>query len=120
MRLAVPSETAMGLSSPRSGHFGHCAYFTIVEIEDGEIKSVESVKNVDHDTVGCGGVIDFAISLNIDAILAAGMGYPPFTRFTQAGVHVYMDTTQPLVRDAVQLLIDGKVEDMSEDQACRH
>jgi len=120
MKLAVPSETALGLASPRSGHFGHCAYFTLLEIEDGEIKSVEVVKNVDHDEVGCGGVIRYAIDLGIDAILAAGMGYPPFTRFSEAGIHVYIDQTVPTVGEVVQLLIEGKVPDMTADQACKH
>jgi len=120
MKLAVPSETDEGLESRRSGHFGHCAYFTLLEIEDGEIKSVSSVKNVDHDAVGCGGVIQYAIDLGIDAILAAGMGYPPFSRFSECGVHVYIDRTVPKVGQAVQLLLEGKVPDMTEDQACRH
>ena len=37
MKLAIPSESDKGLQSIRSGHFGHSAYFTIVEIEDGII-----------------------------------------------------------------------------------
>ena len=37
MKLAIPSETDLGLMSMRSGHFGHAPYFTIVEIEDGKI-----------------------------------------------------------------------------------
>lgn len=120
MKLAVPSENANGLQSIRSGHFGHCAYFTMVEIEDGEIKSVESVKNVDHDVAGCGGVINFAMSLGIDAILAAGMGRPPFMRFTQAGITVYIEQTLPIVADAVAALIQGKVAQMDPSQACVH
>lgn len=120
MLLAIPSESDTGLSSVRSGHFGHSAYFTLVTIEDGEIKDVKSVKNVDHDVEGCGGVIDFAISLKIDAILAAGMGVPPFTRFTNGGIDVYLDQTNPTVGAAVDNFIAGKAVKMELDQACRH
>ena len=120
MKLAVPSESDAGLEAVRSGHFGHAEYFTIVEIEDGEIKSVSSVKNVDHDTYGCGGVIQYALGLGIDAILAAGMGVPPFTRFTQGGVAVYLDTVHPIVGDAVNEFLAGRVPRMQPDQACRH
>ena len=89
MKLAVPSETDAGLESIRSGHFGHAPYFTVVEIEDGKVVSASSVKNADHDAVGCGGVIEYAMSLGIDAMLAVGMGLPPLTRFNAAGIKVY-------------------------------
>ena len=120
MLIAVPSESPDGLSAYRSGHFGHAAYFTLVTIEDGEITSVSSVKNADHDAVGCGGVIDYAISLGIDGILAAGMGQPPFMRFTQAGIDVYFDQTCPVVGDAIDLLVKGEVQPMRLEQACVH
>ena len=120
MKLAIPSESADGLNSVRSGHFGHCPYFSIVEIEDGEVVGCEVVKNADHDEVGCGGVIDHALSLGIDAILTAGMGRPPFMRFSDAGVDVYIEQETPRVEDVVQLFIKGNVAKMSLDAACSH
>jgi len=121
MKLAVPSESDQGLESQRSGHFGHCAYFTVVTFDDElKVESVESVKNVDHDEHGCGGVIDYVIGLGVDGILAAGMGMPPYTRLTNAGVTVYSDRTAPLVGDAVALFSQGKVEKMDPNSACRH
>ena len=77
MKVAVPCDTPFGLNAQRSGHFGHCAFFTVATIEGNEVTDVQVVPNVDHDEVGCGGVIDFALSLGIDAIIAAGMGVPP-------------------------------------------
>ncbi|MGN0073265.1 MAG: NifB/NifX family molybdenum-iron cluster-binding protein, partial [Coriobacteriales bacterium] len=84
MKLAVPSETDAGLQSIRSGHFGHAPYFTVVEIEDGEVVGAEAVKNVEHDAEGCGGVIEHAMGMGIDAMLAVGMGEPPLARFNAA------------------------------------
>ena len=96
MKIAIPSETDAGLESIRSGHFGHAAYMTVVEFDDDmNIVGVESVKNADHDAVGCGGVIDFVSGIGVDGILTVGMGMPPFTRFTNAGIKVYSDTTEP-------------------------
>jgi predicted Fe-Mo cluster-binding NifX family protein len=121
MKLAIPSETDAGLASMRSGHFGHCPYFTIVEFGDSkDIIGVESVKNVDHDQYGCGGVIDYVMTLGIDAILTIGMGRPPLTRFTAAGITVYSETQTPMVGDAAKLFADGKVNVMSPDAACAH
>ena len=120
MRVAVPSDTDQGLQSTRSGHFGHSAYFTIATVEDGAITNVEVFKNVDHDTMGCGGVIQYALSLGIDAIVVRGMGQPPFRAFTQKGASVFIDGMAPTVGDVIQKFIDGDLRQMTLDQACVH
>ncbi|MBO4365800.1 MAG: NifB/NifX family molybdenum-iron cluster-binding protein [Eggerthellaceae bacterium] len=121
MKLAIPSETDAGLESIRSGHFGHTPYFTIVEYdEDMNIVGTEAVKNVDHDQYGCGGVIQYALSLGIDAILTVGMGRPPLMGFTNNGVVVYSETQTPNVGDVAKLFAEGKVNRMSPEAACNH
>ena len=35
IKLAVPTMGAAGLNAERSGHFGHCDCFTVVDIVDG-------------------------------------------------------------------------------------
>lgn len=121
MKIAIPSEADTGLDSMRSGHFGHAAYFTLVTLDDDmNVTSVESVKNVDHDVAGCGGVIDFVSGLGVDGILTAGMGMPPFTRFTNAGITVYSDATEPNVGKVVELFAAGNVAPMDPSAVCRH
>ena len=122
MKIAIPSETDAGLASMRSGHFGHCPYFTIVEFDDGDknIAGVETVKNVDHDEYGCGGVLDYVMTLGVDGLLTVGMGVPPLTRFTAAGITVYSERETPNVGDAAKLFAEGKVSIMSPEAACQH
>ena len=121
MKIAVPSENANGLASVRSGHFGHAPFLTIVELDDAKnIVSVESIPNAEHGEGGCGNVIDYVLGLGLDGILAAGMGMPPLMRFTQGGMTVYFETTQPIVANAVELLIEGKVRVMTAEDACHH
>lgn len=121
MKIAIPSETGDGLAATRSGHFGHAAYMTVVEYDDNmNIASVESVKNVDHDEFGCGGVIEYVLGLGVDGILAAGMGRPPLMRFTESGVTVYAETSTPNVGDAARLFAEGRVQRMSPEAACSH
>ncbi|WP_354003419.1 NifB/NifX family molybdenum-iron cluster-binding protein [Collinsella tanakaei] len=120
MRVIIPVESEQGLAAPRSGHFGHAAYFTIATIENGEVTSVETIKNVDHDQFGCGGVIDFALSQNVDAIIATGMGMPPYSRFTAAGVAVYAERETPLAGDVLAKFLAGEVALMDPNAACRH
>ena len=121
MKLAIPSESADALSAYRSGHFGHAAYFTVVEYDDDmNIVSTEAVKNVDHDQYGCGGVIEYVLGLGVDGILAAGMGRPPLMRFTENGVTVYSERETPVVGDVARLFAEGRVRRMSPEAACNH
>ena len=121
MKLAIPSETADCMASTRSGHFGHTPFFTIVEYDDAmNIVSAEAVKNVDHDQYGCGGVIEYVLSLGVDGILTVGMGMPPLMRFTENGVIVYSEVYTPNVGDVAKLFAEGKVDRMSPESACSH
>lgn len=121
MKIAIPSETPNGLASMRSGHFGHTPYFTIVEYDENmNIVGAEPVKNVDHDQFGCGGIIEYVMTLGVDGILTAGMGMPPFMRFTEAGIDVYVEGYTPIVGDVAELFAQGKVERMTLDDACNH
>ncbi len=121
MKLAIPSETAEGLASTRSGHFGHTPYFTIVEYDaDMNIVSTEPVQNVDHDQFGCGGVIEYVLGLGVDGILTVGMGRPPLMRFTENDVIVYSEVQTPNVGDVAKLFAEGKVDRMSPEAACNH
>ena len=45
MRIAIPTETHMGLEDVVSGCFGKAKTFTIVTIEGGEIKKVQIINN---------------------------------------------------------------------------
>ena len=121
MKIAIPSETAEGMASIRSGHFGHTPYFTVVEYDDAmNIVGAEVIKNVDHDEFGCGGVIDYVLGLGVDGILTVGMGMPPLMRFTENGVIVYSEGYTPVVGDVAKLFAEGKVERMSPEAACSH
>ena len=121
MKLAIPSNGPEGLDAERSGHFGHAPYMTIVEYDDDmNIVSVSSVKNVDHDEFGCGGVIQYVLALGVDGILAAGMGRPPLMRFTENGVIVYSERTLINVGDAAKAFAKGQVDRMSPEDACNH
>ena len=53
LRIAVPSQSSEGLTSKRSEHFGHCDFFTLVDIADGEINQIKTVDNVAHGAGGC-------------------------------------------------------------------
>ena len=53
MKLAIPSMGEGGLDAMRSAHFGHSDCFTMVDIEDGEIKDVSVIDDPPHESGGC-------------------------------------------------------------------
>lgn len=121
MRVIIPCETDEGLSSMRSGHFGHAPWLFVADLDErGALVASETVRNADHDVAGCAGVIQHVMELGGDAILAAGMGMPPFMRFTQAGIAVYVDRVTPGVGDVLRKFVEGDVVRMSADDTCRH
>lgn len=121
MRVVIPCETDQLLEAPRSGHFGHASWLIVADLdEDQKITELKAVKNADHDVAGCGGVIQHVMGLNADAIIAAGMGMPPFTRFTQAGISVFIDRECPTAGEVLARFLEGGVPQMVLDDVCRH
>lgn len=120
MIVAVPSMGAGGLDSERSGHFGHCDCFTLVEVVDGEIGEVRTVSNPPHVEGGCLRPVTLLASNGVDALLAAGMGARPLAGFNDAGITVFFENRTPLVGDAVRLVLQGSVETMDARHTCQH
>lgn len=119
MKLAVPTLGEAGLESERSGHFGHCDCFTIVDIVDGEVTGTSALRN-NHDEGGCLAPVALLAENGVDAIVAAGMGMRPLMGFQQAGITVYFENQTPGVGDAARLVAAGNVPVMSADTACQH
>ncbi len=120
LKLAVPTMGEAGLESERSGHFGHCDCFTIVDIEGGEIKQVSALANPPHEEGGCLRPVTLLHDAGVQAIVAAGMGMRPLMGFAQAGITVYFDNTTPNVGDVAKLVAAGQVPTMSPEHACQH
>lgn len=120
MKLAVPSMGEGGLDAVRSGHFGHSDCFTVVDIEDGDIKGVSIVANPPHESGGCLRPVSILSDAGADAIVAAGMGMRPMQGFAQAGITVYFDNQTPNVGDVAKLAAAGELPVMGAEHACHH
>lgn len=120
MKLAVPSMGEGGLDAERSGHFGHCDCFTIVDLADGKVTDVSILDNPPHEEGGCLRPVGLLSEQGVDAIVAAGMGGRPLSGFNQAGITVYFENQTPNVGKVVEIVAQGKTPIMSIDQACQH
>ena len=82
MKIAIPSA-----DEKLCGHFGHCEYFTFVEInpETKEIINIE--KKVPEEGISCQSA-SWIATQGANIILAGGMGGRPMAIFAQNGVKV--------------------------------
>ncbi|MRR12068.1 dinitrogenase iron-molybdenum cofactor biosynthesis protein, partial [bacterium] len=108
--LAVPSNGMGGLDAERSGHFGRCDCFTVVEIEDGAITGVRIVQNLPHVEGGCARPVEILASEGVTSIVVAGIGGRPLAAFNEAGISVYYDNQVPMVGDIVDAMIAATVD----------
>jgi predicted Fe-Mo cluster-binding NifX family protein len=117
-RIAVPSNGEGGLDGTRSGHFGHCDVFTMIDVENGEIKEVSTVKNAEHAQGGCMVPVNLLASHNVNALIVGGIGMRPLMGFKQVGIDVYHDATRAEIRPVVEDMIAGKLNIITNDQVC--
>jgi predicted Fe-Mo cluster-binding NifX family protein len=117
-RIAIPSVETGGLDGKRSGHFGHCDTFTLVDIKDGTIEKVSTIDNQNHVQGGCMVPVNLLAKNKVNALIVGGIGMRPLMGFRQAGIDVYHDDQRPDIRPVVEDLIAGKLTMIADDQVC--
>lgn len=120
MKLAVPTMGEAGLDSERSGHFGRCDVFTVVDIVDGEITNIGCIDNPPHEEGGCLRPVKLLADAGVQAIVAAGMGMRPLMGFADAGITVLFENQTPNVGEVVKMAAADQLPIMSMDNACHH
>jgi predicted Fe-Mo cluster-binding NifX family protein len=103
MKHAFPSQLPGGLDANLADHFGHCAAYTMVDIEDGQVGDVTVVPNKAHDLGIPLAPVVFLRDAGVKALLTTRMGMRPLVAFHQVGIEVYYNEDQVKVRDAVEL-----------------
>ncbi len=117
-RVAVPSMLPGGLNAGRSGHFGRCDVFTIVDIEDGKIVDTQNLLNVEHSEGGCLVPVNLLADNKVQSLVVGGMGLRPLMGFKEAGIQVYIGQGVT-VEDSISAYLEGTLEVMSEEGVCR-
>lgn len=117
--VAVPSEAPGGENAAPSAHFGHCAAYTVAEIENGQVKNIKIVNNPGHDRGGCARPVWELARDGVTALLAGGMGARPLQAMNEAGIKVYYASGFLTVRAALDAFAAGKLRQFGADQLCK-
>ncbi|MBU1569935.1 MAG: dinitrogenase iron-molybdenum cofactor biosynthesis protein, partial [Proteobacteria bacterium] len=112
------SSAPGGLDAPLGAHFGHCDLYTMVTVENNEIKSVDLIPNIPHQQGGCMAPVEYLAGKGASKLIAGGMGFRPLMGFNQVGIEVYFGGDFQTVEKAVQALIDGKLPQFSNEHTC--
>lgn len=122
MKVAIPTNAPGGLEAGRSGHFGHCEVFTVVEMSPGfEIADVSTITNEGHEAGGCMAPVSLLQRAGVEAIVVEGLGKKPMQGFSQAGITVYFANQEqaPDVKSVLRNMQDNKLIIMHPDQVCQ-
>jgi predicted Fe-Mo cluster-binding NifX family protein len=117
IRLAVPSEDESGLSARRSGHFGKCACFTVVEIDHGKLTNVYSLANFAH-AGSCQGPVELLASNGVSTVVVGAIGSRPLGALMAAGIDVLYDADSASVGEAVEAVRLGLTPIMESQSVC--
>jgi len=118
-RVAVPSEGPGGLVARRSGHFGHCECFTVVEIDGSEIGAASVVTNAPHQDGGCMTPVMLLADNAVDAIVVDGIGGRPLAGFMQVGIAVHAGIGET-VEEAVRAYALDLLPQVGPGGTCQH
>lgn len=109
MRIAVSADNNEGLNSTVSPHFGRCPHFVLVDVEDQEIRDVQSVDNPYYGNHQPGQVPGFIASHGANVMLTGGMGGRAIMFFQQYGIEG-VTGAYGTVKQAVEHYLGGQLK----------
>ena len=113
MRIVIPVSEEKGLDSQLSEHFGRTPFFVVVELEDGNISSVETVSNVSEHFGGIGKPPDKILQLRPNAVITYGMGPRALNIFQSERVAV-LRANADTVKKVTSAYINDELEELTE------
>ncbi len=109
MRVVVSSNSDEGLKSSVSHHFGRCPFFTVVDVENHSIQSVQVVDNPFYSSHVPGQVPAFVRKLCADVMLSGGMGRRAISMFGDYGIQCVTGASG-LIEMAVSNFLAGELD----------
>lgn len=116
--IAVPSEQPGGMEAPLGAHFGHCALYTLVHVENSQIKDVQTIPTVPHQQGGCMAPVTYLAQKGVKKLIAGGMGLRPLMGFNQVGIEVYFGGESRTVGEAVNAMLSDQLPQFSQQHTC--
>ena len=116
--IAIPSLDPGGLNAALSEHFGHSDYFTLVTLENSEIKDTKTIPGIPHEQGGCMAPVQYLAQNGVHIMIAGGMGFRPLMGFQQVGIKVFHCGQARTIKDAVEAFATGQLQEFGQQHTC--
>lgn len=118
-KVAIPSEAPGGVAAKASAHFGHCAAYTVADVENDAIVNVTIVLNEGHEHGNCLAPVQTLAAMGVQALIAGGMGMRPLNALREAGITVYFSSGIGEVGELLTAFVAGKLIPFGDDKLCK-
>jgi predicted Fe-Mo cluster-binding NifX family protein len=98
-----------------SEHFGHCQFFTVVDVAGSKPVKTVIVDNPPHKD--CTAPVQLLASMGVRAMIVQGIGLRPLAAFKSTGIEV-LASRGKTVGELVAAYITGKLAPMDESSVC--
>ncbi len=115
MKIAVAASG--GADGTSAAHFAHCSDFVVFEVENGQIKNSEAVKNPYSNGHVPGEIPRFVKSLGASLLITGGIGPSAITFFEELEVDVIYGVNGKAA-ELVELYLQGKLK--PNENSCKH
>lgn len=116
MKIAIPTDLEGGLSDTVFNHFGMAPTYTILEIVDNKIKSIEVLKNTSDHFGGSESLIDLFFRKNVGIIICSNLGPHAMEALRSQGFDIFF-TKREKIEDVISKFIKGELERFSNGKA---
>ncbi|ADZ09488.1 Dinitrogenase iron-molybdenum cofactor biosynthesis protein [Methanobacterium lacus] len=117
MIICVPSMESTGLLSKISTHFGKTPYFTILDMENNEIKTLETKKIESRHAGGKKTPAEIIIEINPDVVLCANLGLKAVEMLKEHGIKIYVEASGT-VENSLKAYLNNELKLADENTAC--
>jgi predicted Fe-Mo cluster-binding NifX family protein len=111
-RIAIPIKEDKGMDSPAVLHFGSAPYFAFIEVEEGQIVSLNVRENEGARLSHKKGIqaANLLVEEKVDIVLAGSLGEGPFHVLGDNLIQIYSLPKSVEIREAIRLLNQNVLE----------
>ncbi|MDD5641768.1 MAG: NifB/NifX family molybdenum-iron cluster-binding protein, partial [Syntrophales bacterium] len=92
--------------------------YTLVKIAQGKVAEVVTLPNVPHQQGGCMAPVNHLAQNGVQVLIAGGMGLRPLMGFNQVGIDVLYGGGAQTVAEAVEALLQGRLQRFTAEFTC--
>ena len=117
MKICIPTMDNKGLDDFVGEHFGRVPTYTIVDLENNEVKVIQ---NTSEHMGGIGYPPEIMMREGVSVLVCRGLGRRAIGMFEETGIEVYIGASGT-VKDAISAYKEGRLHKADSNDACgRH